>query len=618
MIQKQLQLLCFSLLLTLTLGAFAQIHTVKKRESLTDIARSYNMTPFELYKLNPHVKNGLNEGETLRISKVVPKGITLFDTYKVGRKETLFGIGQKLGISVEDIKKHNTVLYDNELKIRQILLIPVHYQDQAELKSSIITYTVKPKDTKWRVAYLHNMTLAELEQLNPDLGETLSIGQVLTVSNPEKKNTTTDSGKYDFYTVKPKETIFSLTKSFDISETELKKLNPTLENGLKAGMILKIPAQVDKITFDNQKNTTNLATQSMKGANIKLAVMLPFGIKELQADTLLNLKKRFKKDRNLDVVTDFYTGVLVAIDSARSMGLNIQSSVFDTENSEAKVSQIIRSEKINTYDAVIGPLYQKNVERAGELLKDSDTKIFSPLTNRDIRLYNNCFQTLPTQEILEAGMLSFLKNKYKDENVVIITDTKLRQVASRIKNEFPKAVIIFPDSTRLVKRPLLLSSLEVDKQNWVIVVSENVGLLTTLVPLLDQLTKSYKITLMTTDRNKFFEGDEVSSSQLAKLNFHFPSVEKPFDVGVPNSFVSHYFNSYGISPGKYAVRGFDLTFDVIMRLASSEVNREKLDTSILTEYLENRFAYEKKTFGGYYNKAFYIIKYDGYNLIEAK
>lgn len=619
MTQRQITFRFTFLLFILSFGASAQVHTIQNKESVTDIARNYNMTPYELMTLNPHLRNGINPGEVIRISKAVAKGVTLYDTYKVGRKETLFGIGQKLGISVEDIKKHNPILYSKELNTRQILLIPVHYADQTELKTSQdLTYTVKPKDTKWRVAYLHGMTLPELEKLNPDLGETLDIGQVLKVSNPEVKQSGKDFDGYELYTVKPKETLFSLTKALDVSEKELIQLNPELENGLKAGMILKIPAKTSKSVNVNPQEFVELTNRSFSGDEIKLAVMLPFGLKELQADTLLNFKRRFKTDRNLDVTTDFYSGVLIAIDSAKTLGIKLDANAFDTENSEAKVSQIIRSNQLDRADAIIGPLYQKNFERAGELLKDSHVKMFSPLTNREIRLYQNCFQSLPIQEVLETGMLNFMKSKHRNENIIVVADRKFRGVATRVKALFPEAVLLVSDTTGIVSQSLIVTALSVDKPNWVVVVSENVTLLTTLIPKLSQLSDTYKINLMTTDRNKFFEGDEVSSRQLARLSFQFPSVEKPLDMSLSNPFINQYVKAYGVIPSKYAVRGFDLTFDVIMRIATAKDNQQKFDESLRTEYLENRFSYDKKGSGGYLNKSFYILKYDGYNLIEAK
>ena len=39
---------------------------------------------------------------------------------------------------------------------------------------------------------------------------------------------------------------------------------------------------------------------------------------------------------------------------------------------------------------------------------------------------------------------------------------------------------------------------------------------------------------------------------------------------------------------------------------------------IETEYVENKFRYGKKMFGGYYNEAMYIVKFDNLRIVEVK
>jgi LysM repeat protein len=600
--------------------SFAQLHTVQKRESITDIARQYNMTPFELFQLNPHAKNGLEEGEILRVTQIVPLGTQLYDAYKVGRKETLFAIGQKFGISVEDIKKYNPILERNELKNRQILLIPVTYDDMFGTEASAPTtlqYVVKPKDTKWRVAYLHNMTLEELEALNPKLSEVLRPGEILKVSNPMRTLPTFDADKYELYEVKPKETLYSLLKRWQISESEIKELNPELKDGLKSGMMLKIPKQQSEKTFEVFENVTAIKSETLNTKPYRLAFMLPFAISKMEADTLFDYKKQFRTDRNLNVVLDFLSGAQMAIDSARALGMNVSYKIYDTENNPEKVAQLIRQNRLETVDALIGPLYQKNVERAGEILKNDKTPVFSPLTNRDIQLYQNCFQTVPSQELMEDKMIDFIQAHHTDQNIIIIADRKLQGRGRKFQSKLRESLMITPDTNGLVKPELLRSALAVDKPNWVLLESENLNLISTVVPKLAEFLKDYKITLLTTDRNRFFEGDEVQSSHLARLHFHFPSVDKPLQRDAFNTFAKAYKEKNGITPDKFAVRGFDLTFDILMRLGSYEDIYESFKENITTSYVENAFSYQKKLLGGFANQAFYILKYDGYKIIEA-
>ena len=77
-----------------------------------------------------------------------------------------------------------------------------------------------------------------------------------------------------------------------------------------------------------------------------------------------------------------------------------------------------------------------------------------------------------------------------------------------------------------------------------------------------------------------------------------------------NAFLVSYKNQYGVYPNRYAARGFDLAYDVLLRLASAETLFDAVDKDAETEYVENRFRYDKKMFSGYTNQAFYILKYN--------
>ena len=105
---------------------------------------------------------------------------------------------------------------------------------------------------------------------------------------------------------------------------------------------------------------------------------------------------------------------------------------------------------------------------------------------------------------------------------------------------------------------------------------------------------------------------------LSNLKFHYPSVNKTVDADSKNGFVRRYTKEYSVSPNKYAVRGFDLTLDLLLRLASDDDLYEASNSTIETEYVENKFRYTKKPFGGYYNVAVYIVKYDDLTIVEAK
>ena len=57
--------------------------------------------------------------------------------------------------------------------------------------------------------------------------------------------------------------------------------------------------------------------------------------------------------------------------------------------------------------------------------------------------------------------------------------------------------------------------------------------------------------------------------------------------------------------------------DVLLRLASEDDLYDASTNDIETEYVENKFRYSKKMFGGYYNESFYILKMEGLQITEV-
>ena len=102
------------------------------------------------------------------------------------------------------------------------------------------------------------------------------------------------------------------------------------------------------------------------------------------------------------------------------------------------------------------------------------------------------------------------------------------------------------------------------------------------------------------------------------MRFTYPTVNK-YSNGT-DSFSARYLKTYGILPNKYAIRGFDLTMDAVLRLGVSG-NLTSANTRIgETSYLENKFAYLKNFYkgGGYENQGVYIVQYDNMEVKELK
>jgi hypothetical protein len=162
--------------------------------------------------------------------------------------------------------------------------------------------------------------------------------------------------------------------------------------------------------------------------------------------------------------------------------------------------------------------------------------------------------------------------------------------------------------------------------NLVFLETKNSGFVSNATSMLNGLNgqkgeneKPMDIVLYTTNKSSAFEDEaNVSNVHLSNLKFHYPSPNRASDVSNPNGFVKKYESIYGVVPSKYATRGFDLTLDILLRLASDDDLYLASKSDVETEYVENKFRYSKKLFGGYYNEAVYVVQYDDMTIVEAK
>lgn len=594
-------------------------HSVQKGETVYSIAKEYGISEETIYNLNPDAKNGLKVNSVLIIpsNSIISSGTnSSLREHKVKKKETLYGIAQLYNVSVDDIKKLNKELYSRGLKKGERLLIPARSNNVENTNTNTENtlpgtqkYTVQAKETKFGIARKFGISIAELEDLNPDLGE-LKVGTVLIV--PDKsvvENAEIDDENFQYYEVKSKEGFFRLKQKFGLSEEEIIALNPYAKDGLKEGMILKLPKEEGTISREDI-SVINLENRIENKKMKTVALMLPFRLTRTQSDTTSNDQDWLKKDPTLRVALDFYSGALMAAEFAKDKGISVTMNVYDTEKSDTKVASIISKSEFKNVDAVIGPLLQKNVEKASEMLKDERIPVFSPLSNREMEMSKNLFQTLPTDAVLQKTMVRYLKNHASGKNIIIISDSKRAKQREMIQTAIPTAKTVSPRGGGYVQGSDISAVASEGMENWVILETSNPVLVSSAVNALAAMAPNYKVRLFTLDKNEAYEWHEVSSTRLAKLNFTFPSVNRNISEDDREPFLISYKNKYGVLPNRYAIRGFDVTYDVLLRLASEKDIYDAVMPENETIYIENKFRYEKAGTEGYCNEAAYILKYN--------
>ncbi|MFS4482857.1 LysM peptidoglycan-binding domain-containing protein [Hyunsoonleella sp. 2307UL5-6] len=616
-------------------------HQVKKGETVEVLAKRYYVTPSDIYSLNPDAKKGLKPNTILiiPISKANKPIITEvkelqgFKKHKTKRKETLYSISKKYDVAIEDIKKHNTFLYANNLRKGDKLQIPIFKITKvAEAINENKTYIVKAKEGKWRIAYKFGITVAELEALNPNMGDVLQEGQQIFVPNIGTTEEQQIDETYSYYKVLPKEGFYRLKLKLGLEKEEIEALNPDLVNsGLKAGMILKIPFSKTSGVLSRDLESTNLSLK-IKDYNTKhIALMLPFRLSRVEFDSIVETKRSIEKDPYLDASLDFYTGVLMAVDSLKKMGISLKLDVYDTNYKTTTVSRILVDNNFENVDAVIGPLTTKNFNVAASELRKYNVPIVSPI-GTNIKLHDNVFQTRPSNDLLKNKVIDFVKRDSLSKNIIILSDSKNMAIANGLKREFNAATIVFSRKNKEGKDEYFVTKEDIEAalkpgKNFVFLETQNESFISGATSVLAALNNRVnpekpedekpEIILLTTRFNGAFEGDEVNNTHLSKLQFTFATSSSMMSDDDNNLFYKNYKKVYNITPGRRAIKGFDLTMDVVLRTVTSDDIFMSVNDAPLTAYVENKFAYKKKLFGGYYNDAVYLVKYNNLKIVEV-
>ncbi|MEP2170750.1 MAG: LysM peptidoglycan-binding domain-containing protein [Polaribacter sp.] len=501
-----------------------------------------------------------------------------------------------------------------------------------------VDYKVKEGETMRSIANRLDMKTKDLLRLNPDVGRKPKANSVIVIPNKKikttvdsvtdnvvdvvkidtKKNNATIENKdkllkelkKDFvvYEVKKGDTFYSLTRFYNVSQEEMIALNPVLSEGLKVGQVIKIKP----ILEGKEETEVHIYDDKIdKEISLKVAILLPFLTKE---NDTIDSKDLFIKSRLANIVTDFYLGSEIAIDSLRKQGVNIDLNVYDTGRKSTKIKTIIAENNLEDNDVIIGPLYSEEAEILANKIK---TPVVFPHYSKKQSKFSSpkLIKTSPEKKVFREELTNFIKDNFKKGNLILVGDG---QSASNNSNTLIKQSLESHDSIKVVNvlkpkdgyiaKDRFLKILKPNIDNWVILTSDNNVLVADAINSLISLPDSTHVRVFTFNKGRAF--NKISNLKLAKINLTYVSDEYVNEASASTQlFNKQYIRKNNALPSFYATKGFDITYDILIRLASGNDLKSTFKEGASFR-VESKFDYSTKLFGATENKGLFIVKYN--------
>lgn len=494
--------------------------------------------------------------------------------HEVEKGQTLFAISRAYSVPVNDIYKANPSVKGG-LSAGQRLLIPVESVNRKEQKTAPelvngeLTHTVRKKETLYSIARHYNVDLADLLERNPQVANGLAHGAVLII--PVEKVKGSDSQilvaeeQGSFHTVSAGETLYSISKLYDVDVEVLKALNHLEGAEISIGSQLRLP--------DVKEEGTDRATDQKIPYSLSdkynVLFLLPFSMD--RNDTIMVESDGKNVHPLTDIALQFYFGSRMALDTLEKQGLVANVEFIDVGQNVSEASELMSSGKISNVDLIVGPFHKKSIEFVADNVKADETAVICPVPQSGRILIDrpNLLKVKSGRVEQIDAITTFASEHHTEGNVIIFMpdiekEKELQRLA--IKNLKAKMPDIEVHEIHDWKDPNKFKiHFQLNQMNSVIIPSENLSVVSGLLTKLNGIADLHPMTVY--GLQKWADFDNIDLAYKEKLNVHL-AMSDWVDRNDPRTrkFIRNYRDVHQNDPSEYAFLGYDVTLYFLHQL----------------------------------------------------
>jgi len=489
--------------------------------------------------------------------------------HTVEKGQTLYAICKLYKCDINEVVAANPGS-DASIKDGQILKIPADKSKINDNKvinqgnESFLSHTVEKKETLYAISKKYDVDINLIIAANPGCDKGLSKGQELRI--PIKKSTAVETTskpadfEYPKHTVIAGETLYAISRSYNVSVDAIKMVNPGLGDALKEGQVILIPSRALPNNHSVEKpNETPKESKPLpivgggKRSEYNISLMLPFysGV----ADSLLDEKDRMYRD----VAMNLYRGMQMAADSLKAMGFNADIYVNDVTDAASTAKRAIDKVETKNADIIFGPVFKEAIATVKTFSETSGSHIVIPVpqSNKTLLSCQNISKACPSDASQWEYMGRYIAQHHANDNVILINsidvdDIKQVQVFSEsyLATKGDSVKIVRSNSGSISALSGLLSK---TKKNIIVMPTNDKKLINAMFDLIktsDAIVYGY-------DEWETMEG--ISADNRNKYKIHFPkAIFIDYAVHSDQQWIEAYRRKFKSEPTDFSALGYDM------------------------------------------------------------
>ena len=494
-------------------------YRVQPSEGLYAISRLFSVTVADILRSNPDANKGLQIGQELLIpvaqnvvvrepnrdnsanttqtvSPTNPNQASVTDqninfNHTVVSGETVYSISRMYNTSVDEIYRLNPSVKET-IEVGQILIIPQKRVLSEEKEENYRFHTILPKETLYSVSKTYSLKPEDIIAANPGLStETFQIGKTIRVPFFESYQLVTpfeSQSSQLTHKVERGETLYSISRRYSVEVGDIVNANPILTGGLKPNMELVIPVEGSSLEFAKQRLENDVNSLLTQMPNPEKVGVNRVGLLLPFLDETGGGHLRLQ---------EYYEGFLLSVEEMKNRGANLELYVFEIGkgNDVGKLQSLLQTLEMQSLNLIIGGVNDTQIKVISDFSKERNIKYVVPFSQSNGEILNNgnIFQVNPlTKSQIDKASSKFIE-KFRNSNVIFVScgNNNKIEFITQLQNSLRTNNISF-ESVGSVSTldSFLLSLLKPDRENIIIPTSGEMSDVSSIIDELKTLQES--------------------------------------------------------------------------------------------------------------------------------